>query len=44
MSASQPAGCRHPATGPWFFEPDRVDAVDPAAASLAGDRTPAFVR
>ncbi len=31
-------------TGHWFFEPDRVDAFNPAAASLAWDRTLAFLR
>jgi carboxymethylenebutenolidase len=30
-------------TGHWFFEPDRVDAYNPAAASLAWDRTLAFL-
>jgi carboxymethylenebutenolidase len=31
-------------TGHWFFEPDRVDAFNEAAASLAWDRTLAFLR
>ena len=31
-------------TGHWFFEPDRVHAFNPAAASLAWDRTLAFLR
>src|SRR5579859_2505713 len=31
-------------TGHWFFEPDRVDAYNPAAASLAWERTLAFLR
>jgi carboxymethylenebutenolidase len=31
-------------TGHWFFEPDRVDAYNPAAASLAWDRTLAFLK
>ena len=30
--------------GHWFFEPDRADAYDPAAASLAWDRTLTFLR
>lgn len=31
-------------TGHWFFEPDRSDAFNPAAASLAWDRTLTFLR
>ena len=31
-------------TGHWFFEPDRTDAYNPAAASLAWDRTLAFLK
>jgi carboxymethylenebutenolidase len=34
---------RYPETGHWFFEPDRVDAFNPAAAKLAWERTLAFL-
>lgn len=35
---------QYPETGHWFFEPDRVDAFDEAAAKLAWERTLAFLR
>jgi carboxymethylenebutenolidase len=34
---------QYPATGHWFFEPDRKDAFNQAAADLAWDRTIAFL-
>jgi len=34
---------RYLGTGHWFFEPDRTQAFDPEAASLAWDRTLAFL-
>jgi carboxymethylenebutenolidase len=34
---------RYNGTGHWFFEPDRVQAYNQAAASLAWDRTLAFL-
>jgi len=35
---------RYVGTGHWFFEPDRSQAFNEAAASLAWDRTLAFLR
>ena len=35
---------RYAATRHWFFEPDRSDAYNQAAANLAWDRTLAFLR
>lgn len=34
---------QYPGAGHWFFEPDRVDAYNEAAASLAWERTLAFL-
>ena len=45
QSASRPVTFyRYSGTGHWFFEPDRVDAYNPVAASLAWDRTLAFLK
>ena len=34
---------RYSSTGHWFFEPDRADAYNEAAATLAGERTLSFL-
>lgn len=34
----------YPGTGHWFFEPDRADAYNEAAAELAWERTLAFLQ
>lgn len=34
----------YPGTGHWFFEPDRADAYNPAAADLAWERTLDFLK
>ena len=35
---------RYPSTGHWFFEPDRTEAHNPVAATLAWERTLTFLR
>lgn len=35
---------QYPDTGHWFFEPDRADAYNEAAATLAWERTLAFLK
>ncbi|RIK37433.1 MAG: dienelactone hydrolase family protein [Chloroflexi bacterium] len=35
---------RYPGAGHWFFEPDRADAYNEAAANLAWERTLAFLQ
>jgi carboxymethylenebutenolidase len=35
---------RYPGTGHWFFEHDRIQAYNPAAASLAWERTLEFLK
>jgi carboxymethylenebutenolidase len=43
--AGRPVTFHHYAgTGHWFFEPDRADAYNAAAATLAWDRTLAFLK
>ena len=44
-SASRPFNFhRYPGTGHWFFEPDRTQAFNQTAATLAWDRTLAFLK
>ena len=44
-SAGRPAMFYHyEGAGHWFFEPDRPEAFDPAAADLAWERTLAFLK
>jgi carboxymethylenebutenolidase len=44
-SAGRPAIIhRYPGTGHWFFEPDRMEAYNQAAANLAWERTLSFLK
>jgi carboxymethylenebutenolidase len=48
-TALRSAGCEvtfhhYPGTGHWFFEPDRPQAFNQAAADLAWERTLAFLK
>lgn len=44
QAAGRPVTFHHyPGTGHWFFEPDRADAYNPAAAALAWERTVSFL-
>jgi carboxymethylenebutenolidase len=44
-AAGRPVTFYHyPGTGHWFFEPDRTDAYNPAAAALAWERTVSFLK
>ena len=44
QSGRQVTFYQYPDTGHWFFEPDRTDAYHPDAASLAWERTLAFLK
>ncbi len=44
-AASRPVSFhRYPGTGHWFFEPDRIEAYNQAAATLAMERTLNFLK